>query len=101
MWQIATVPLLPPNHRKDALNRNHDAPTADHLGAKKTLECLRRHIFWINMAKDVDQYCKQCSTCQQSKLPLPQPAPMQNVPIGQPWQVITVDILQVPLSTKK
>jgi len=46
------------------------------------------------MAKDVDQYCKQCSTCQQSKLP--QPALIQNVPIGQPWQMIAVDILKVP-----
>ena len=99
MQQMVTVPLLPPSLKKDALNRNHDALTAGHLGAHKTLEHLRRDAFWINMAKDVEEYCKQCSTCQQSKLPMPQRAPLQNIPIGQPWQMIAVDILQVPMST--
>ena len=30
---------------------------------------------------------------------MPQCAPLQNIPIGQPWQIIAVDILKVPLST--
>ena len=30
---------------------------------------------------------------------MPQPAPLHNIPIGQPWQVIATDILQVLLST--
>ena len=30
---------------------------------------------------------------------MPQRAPLQNVPIGQPWQMVAVDILQVPLLT--
>ena len=50
------------------------------------------------MAKDVEEYCRQCSTCQKSKLDMPQCAPLQSIPIGQPWQMIAVDILQVPLS---
>ena len=30
---------------------------------------------------------------------MPQRTPLQNIPIGQPWQMIAVDILKVPLST--
>ena len=97
--QTVTVPILPPNLQKDALTRNHDAPTAGHFGSEKTLERLRHDAFWINMAKDVAEYCRQCPTCQQSKLSMPQRAPLQNIPIGQPWQMIAVDILQVPLSS--
>ena len=97
---LVIVPLLPPTLQKDALNRSHNVPTAGHLGAEKTLERLRHDAFWVNMAKDVEKYCKQCSPCQQSKPPLPQCAPLQNIPIGQPWQMIAVDTLQVPLSTK-
>ena len=97
MQQIVTVPHLPPSLHKDTLNHNHGIPTAGHIGAEKTLEHLRHNAFWINMAKDVEQDCKQCSICQQSKPPLPQRAPLQNIPIGQPWQMIAVDILQVPL----
>ena len=99
MHQAVMVPILPPDLQKDALIRSHDAPTAGHLGAEKTLERLRHDAFWINMAKDVEEYCRQCSTCQQSKLNMPQRAPLRNIPIGQPWQMIAVDILQVPLST--
>jgi len=96
---MVTVPLLPSSSQQDALSRNHDAPTAGHLGAEKTLKRLRRDAFWVNMAKDVKQYCKQCPTCQQSKLPMPQRAPLHKIPIGQPWQMIAVDIFQVPLAT--
>jgi len=98
MQQMVTVPFLPPDLRRDALKRNHDAPTAGHMGTEKTLDRLRRDAFWVNMARDVEEYCRQCPTCQHSKLPMPQRAPLQNIPIGQPWQMVAVDILQVPLS---
>jgi len=98
MHQIVTVPILPPNLHLNVLIHNHDVPTAGHLGAEKTLEWLHHDVFWINVVKDVEEYCRQCSTCQQSKLSMPQRAPLKNIPIGQPWQMIAVDILQVPFS---
>lgn len=30
---------------------------------------------------------------------MPQRAPLVNMPIGRPWQMVAVDILEVPLST--
>ena len=51
------------------------------------------------MAKDVEHYCSICGICQKAKLPLPQKAPFILVPIGAPWQMIAVDILEVPIST--
>ena len=36
--------------------------------------------------------------CQQSKLPMPLAVPMTNVPIGRPWQMLAVDVLEVPMS---
>ena len=48
------------------------------------------------MARDVEQYCRTCATCQQS---MPPKSPLQNIPIGQPWQIVAVDVLQVPIST--
>lgn len=50
------------------------------------------------MARDVDHYCRECIKCQQSKLTAPTRAPLTNVPIGRPWQMVAVDILQVPAS---
>ena len=79
--------------------RNHDAPTAGHQGVAKTLERVRREAYWVDMAKHVEEHCRQCIVCQKSKLPMPQRAPLQNVPIGQPWQMIAIDVLKVPLLT--
>ena len=36
--------------------------------------------------------------CQQSKLPMPLAVPMTNVPIGRPWQMLAVDVLEVLMS---
>ena len=91
--------ILPVSAKLEALHLSHDVPTAGHQGVEKTLQRLHKMAYWVNMAKDVEQYCRNCLTCQQSKLSMPQRAPLQNVPIGQPWQMVAVDILQVPLST--
>ena len=92
------IPVLPTSLRQVALNRNHDAPSAGHLGSDKTLERLRQEAYWVGMARDVNQHCRECTKCQQAKLPAPQKAPLTNVPIGRPWQMVAVDILEVPLS---
>ena len=63
MQQMVTAPFLPPDLRRDALKHNHDAPTAGHMGIEKTLDRLWRDAFWINMARDVEEYCRQCPTC--------------------------------------
>ena len=51
------------------------------------------------MTKDVDEYCRQCSICQQFKLSMPTVCTSENIPIGQPWKMIAVDILKEPLLT--
>jgi len=72
---------------------------AGHLGVGKTLEWLRCDAFWIKMAKDVEEYCRQCPSYQQSKPHMPQYVPLHNILIGQSWQMVVVDILLMPLST--
>jgi len=94
-----TVPVLPPSLQQEALRLSHDVPTAGHQGVDRTLDKLCKSAYWVNMARDVEQYCRSCTTYQQSKLSMPPRAPLQNIPVGQPWQMVAVDILQVPLST--
>ena len=52
------------------------------------------------MLQDIDHYCKECIICQAFKSSAPQKAPLINIPIGKPWEIVTVDILQVPLSSR-
>ena len=91
-----TTPILPPSFHQEALTLSHDIPTVGHLGIEKTLDRLCKNAFWDSIARDMERYCRNCTTCQRSKLSLPPHAPMQNLPIGQPWQMVAIDILRVP-----
>ena len=93
-----TVPIVPPSLRHVALTRCHDAPSAGHMGAERTLERLRQEAYWIGMAGDVERHCQECNTCQKTKAPMPQRSPLINTPIGRPWEMVAVDILEVPTS---
>ena len=92
------MPILPKSLKQKALLQCHDSPGAGHQGFKKTLERLRCEAFWVNMAQDVEQHCRECQKCQSSKPPMPSRAPLTNLPIGRPWQMVAIDILQVPVS---
>ena len=51
MHQAVMVPILPPDLQKDALIRSHDAPTAGHLGAEKTLVMMHYGLIWPKMLR--------------------------------------------------
>ena len=55
--------------------------------------------YWVGMLHDITTYCENCSVCQAYKQPSSQRAPF-NIPVGKPWKMITVYILQVPLSSQ-
>ena len=95
---FVTVPLIPTKLQQEALHQSHDQPSAGHQGTAKTLTRLQQDAYWVGMAKDVQLYCQQCTTCQQAKLPNPCRAPMCNIPIGKPWEMLAADILEVPVS---
>ena len=59
MVETKVVTICPTTLRQELLRRNHDAPSAGHQGPEKTLQCLRQEVYWVNMARDVAQYCKQ------------------------------------------
>ena len=78
---------------------SHDAPQSGHQGVEKTLEWLRQEAYWVNMAQDMENHCRECSKYQQAKPPMPQRAPLTNIPIGHPWQMVAVDVLEDPVLT--
>jgi len=38
-----------------------------HFGVDKTLELLKRKLFWPHMRKDVQIHCHKCISCLKSK----------------------------------
>jgi len=57
---VVTFPILPPSADQEALCLSHDVPTAGHQEVEKILQKLYKIAYWVNMAKDVDQYYRNC-----------------------------------------
>ena len=69
-----------------------------HVGSDKTAMKVRQLGYWVGMMHDINQYCRECVTCQLSKPPAPQKTPLISIPIAKSWKMVAVDILQVPTS---
>jgi len=92
------VPLIPESYRPTLLYQHHNAVSAAHLGFEKTAARVRQVGYWVGMLQDIEKYCRECVVCQRSKPALPTRAPLTSVPIGKPWEMVAVDILEVPTS---
>ena len=93
-----TVPLIPVTLQPSFLSQYHDSAQGGHLGADKTASRVRQVGYWVGMLGDIEQYCQSCLNCQASKQPSPPKAPLISMPVGRPWEMVAVDILQLPLS---
>uniref|UniRef100_A0A5S6QAZ4 RNA-directed DNA polymerase n=1 Tax=Trichuris muris TaxID=70415 RepID=A0A5S6QAZ4_TRIMR len=92
------VPVIPKSLHLRLLQFFHDDPTGAHLGTEKMTDRLKRIAYWPGMTKDIENYCRSCETCQAFKPNRPAPIPMQSMPIGDIWDSIAVDVLEVPIN---
>ena len=97
--ELITVPVLPRALQQDAIYQAHDIPGSGHQGHDKTLQKLRLNAYWVGMSSDVAEHCMKCTVCLQAKLPTPAKAPLMSLPVGSPWEMLAVDVLEVPVST--
>ena len=63
---FVTAPVIPTKLQQEVHHQSHDQPSAGHQGTAKTLAQLQQEAYWVGMAKDVQRYCQQCTTCQQA-----------------------------------
>ena len=91
-------------HNRRALWRDyHTTKTGGHQSVDRTYDALARHFFWKGMAFDIKKWTAQCDTCQRVK-PNPrlsgtQPPQPLEVPT-QPGETLSLDFLEMPLSTR-
>ena len=90
----ATRLCVPSSLVHQVLHYCHDDPFAGHLGYHKTLHLATSKYWWRNLRKDVADYCRTCSACQQNKI-----TPFQSktftplsIPCG-PFQSISMDFI--------
>ena len=66
-----------------------------HLGASKTIDYLRDHVWWKDMVTDVKSFCETCNTCKMSKPSNQKPYGLLNplaIP-SYPWESVGIDFV--------
>jgi len=78
------------------LQYNHDHIFARHFDQNKTLELVCYSYSWPSLCADVQQFCKSCVTCMQSKLQHHKPyISVKQLPIPErPWNSISMDFIE-------
>ena len=74
------------------LEEAHDQ--GGYQGTERSPDRLLQTAYWVGMAKDVNWYCSHCLNCQTTKA---QPYSLQRVIASQPWELVAVDVLKVPV----
>ena len=66
-----------------------------HLGANKTLDYIRDHLWWKTMVLDTKSFCESCATCKRSKPTNQKPYGLLNpLPVPtQPWEAIGINFV--------
>lgn len=56
-----------PDEVKQILKDNHDSPSAGHPGISRMLDRIKPQFWWKNMRQDIEDYVKNCRSCQINK----------------------------------
>ena len=82
--------LIPKSLHHEILQQLHSA----HLGLESMFRRARATVFWLGMAKDLQQLADNCHICQQLK-PSNQKEPLkQHAEGGYPWEKCGVDLFE-------
>lgn len=91
--------VIPSKAVPQVLQFLHGHSTVGHLGHKKTLARAREHFYWPHMARDIENYCQQCVSCQSRSMPVPhRVAPLQTIHANHPFEKVASDITELPVT---
>ena len=88
--------VLPQKHIPDVLRQLHD--NVGHMGRDRTLSLVRDRFYWPGMAKDADEWIKECPRCLRRKTPTNSRAHLVNIVTARPLELVCFDFLTLEKS---
>jgi len=95
-----TASTPPVEDRASIIREHHESVVGGHKGVTKTYRLIKRRYFWSNMRTQIQEFIRQCHTCQIQKLvrkKTRQPMKLTDTP-GQAFDKVALDIFG-PLRT--
>jgi len=94
---------IPEGRIQLVMESEHDTKVAGHMGQDKTIELIRRNLWWPKMNERIIDFVKSCPECQKNKAARHRPYGLSSpleLPYA-PWQSIAMDfITELPVSGK-
>ena len=74
---------------------NHAHQTIGHYGQWKTSNYIQRSYWWLQMATNIEAFCRWCGKCQTNKTDTQKPQGfLHSLPIpDKPWQLVGMDFM--------
>ena len=91
-------PVIPADLRYQAFTQLHDI---GHPGKRASIRLISQRYYWDNMITDISQWCKECETCQKTKINRHTKPQLKELPdpIGR-FTTVHMDIVgPLPLTT--
>lgn len=87
--------ILPESQRSIVLKSLHD--DMGHLGFDRTLDLTRTRFFWPKMPQILNKKIKTCSRCVCRKTLREKAAPLVNIQVTRPLELLCIDFLTIEL----
>jgi len=95
LWTYMGKIYVPPVLRQDVFREMHSKGQAAHPGIKGTTSTVANDYYWPGLRRDVEEWVKNCDTCQRmknrNKKPHGELKPIDPVPRF--WGVVTTDLI--------
>ena len=93
--------LVPELEQINVISAYHDEPTAGHYGTEKTFARIAQRYYWKGMRKDIENYVRNCLSCQRYKPSNMKPAGLlQTTAMNKRFEVVAFDLFgPLPAST--
>ena len=91
--------VVPEHLKQEILRQKHCKALAGHLSGPRLYEALKNSFWWDGMYKDTVEFCRNCPQCTTvsggERIARP---PLQTQMVQRPFQVVGVDIMDLPLT---
>ena len=88
---------VPSHLQREILDNTHSGRLGRHFSGNRLYNSLVTHWWWEGMYADAVQYAKSCPECAlatgTSRALRP---PLNPIPVGKPFQIIGVDVMELP-----
>ena len=99
-WNSLRV-VVPAHLQGEVIDQCHRSPCGGHFSAARTHKVLSSKWWWDKMYSTTDQFVKGCPGCAVvSGAGRHRPPPLHPIPVKQPFQIVEVDVMDLPVTTQ-